>query len=446
MSDDETGVRFGPVWLAPGITRGNAYAFMLACFAVIGFLTFVNVGQAYVLNEILMIPRGDQGVITGNLAFFTEIVVITLIGGLGVWSDRIGRRPILGAGLLIIALSYVLYPLASSVTELTVYRMIYAVGVAAATGMLGTLSNDYPQEDSRGKLIAIGGIFNGLGVLIVNGVSGQVPAWLTDAGLDAATAGRYTHWIVAALIIPCALVLLRGLKEGTPVSKEERPPLRELALSVLQETRNPRIALSYCSAFVARGNMAVVGTFTILWGTLAALDANLDTATGARAGVLMFLTIQAAAMLSMPLMGILLDRINRTTGMVVGTGMGALGFSSAALVDNPLETSNLGWFVLMGIGQTGCFFASQTLVGQEAPLAKRGTIMGVFGFFGAVGILTGTAAGGWLFDNWMRAGPLIFLGAMNALIFLFALVVRWLSPGPASPHQLARRSGDAATL
>ena len=85
--------RLGPIYLAPGINRLNAGTFMLVAFVTIGFLTFVNFGQAYVLNEILLIPREEQGNLTGRLAFLTEVVTVVLVGGFGVLSDRDWSAP-----------------------------------------------------------------------------------------------------------------------------------------------------------------------------------------------------------------------------------------------------------------------------------------------------------------------------------------------------------------
>jgi MFS family permease len=425
MTPDRSCKRFGPVWLAPGISLGNAWAFMFASFIGIGFLTFVNFGQAYILNEHLKIPPSEQGAITGNLAFVTEIVVLTVVGGFGVAADRIGRRPILALGLFAMAVSYIFYPLAGSVTDLTVYRMIYAAGMAACTGMLGTIVNDYPQDISRGKMIALGGVFNALGIVFVNGGLGQAPDFFVARGFDGIMAGRYTHWIVAAILVPSAVLLLFTLKGGTPVRREDRPPVYLLIKSGLREARNPRIALAYLSAFVARSDLVVLGTFLVLWGTLAGIDQGLSTAQAIKRATLLFVIAQGAGLLWMPVMGWIIDRVDRVTALAIGTFLAAIGFSSMGLIDNPLDPGVLHLFVLVGVGQVSCFFASQALIGQEAPLEKRGSVIGMFSFCGAAGILIATLVGGQLFDAWLRPGPFVLVGAANVVIFLLAILVRF---------------------
>ena len=71
--------------------------------------------------------------------------------------------------------------------------------------------------------------------------------------------------------------------------------------------------------------------------------------------------------------------------------------------------------------------SAQALIGQEAPKDGRGAVVGVFGFFGAIGILLAASIGGYLFDAWMPAGPFVLMGAANATLFIIALSVRILA-------------------
>ena len=88
---EEQEVKLGFLYLAPGISKANAYTFFYAAFMVIGLLTFVSTGTAQVLNA-LGVPLNEQGGVTGNLVIVTEIVQIAIFGVAGVAADRIGRR------------------------------------------------------------------------------------------------------------------------------------------------------------------------------------------------------------------------------------------------------------------------------------------------------------------------------------------------------------------
>ncbi len=422
-------VSFGPVLLAPGISRSNAATLLLASFVSIGFLSFVNIGQAYVLNANLGIPGNQQGGISGYLAAFSEFVVLCLIGGFGVLSDRIGRRPIVVAGVLIMAVSYVLYPLAGAEWHLYLARGIYAIGIAAMIGMMGTLIQDYPDELSRGRMMALTGIFNGTGVVFVNAVFGRSADLLVARGVDDVAAGRYAHWLVALVLVPCALVMLRGLKGGTMVRHDERPPVRELVVGGLLAARNPRIALAYLSSFVSRSDFVIIGTFTVLWATVAGVANGLTPADAVKRGAVLIALANGAALLWMPVMGTLIDRINRTTALAIGAALAAIAFTAMGFVDDPLSREAMPWFALLGVGQVSCFFASQALIGQEADVRQRGSVIGMFGICGAAGILMASSVGGQLFDAWMPAAPYVLVGIANAVVCVAALLVRLLAPG-----------------
>jgi NADH:ubiquinone oxidoreductase subunit H len=83
---------------------------------------------------------------------------------------------------------------------------------------------------------------------------------------------------------------------------------------------------------------------------------------------------------------------------------------------------------MLGIGQASGILASQVLIGQEAPGAIRGAVIGMVGFFGALGILAISKFGGWAFDAWMPGGPFVIMAAANAVLLVFAIWVRIAVP------------------
>ena len=192
----------------------------------------------------------------------------------------------------------------------------------------------------------------------------------------------------------------------------------------MREARNLKIALAYSSAFVARSDLVVIGAFSVLWGTLAGIDQGLSAADAVKRGSLLMVTANGAGLLWMPVMGLIVDRIDRVSALIFGAGMAAAAFLATMMIDSPLDSSSYFFFAMLGIGQVSCFFASQALVGQEAPMKERGSVIGVFGLCGAFGILLSTVIGGRLFDQWMAAGPFVLVGVGNLLVFIFAIFVR----------------------
>jgi MFS family permease len=427
---DTTGKKFGPIWLAPGIGIGNMWTLLYAAFFTVGLLTFVGVGTPYVLSAVLKIPPEQQGVVSGNLVFWTEIVAILMFGPVGVIADRIGRKAVFAAGFALMGLGYALYPHAGSIAELTIYRVIYALGIVSATGALATVVTDYPQEATRGKAVAIVGIMNGAGVAVLNIILGGTPKRFADAGFDDVTAGEYTHFIVAGLCLIAAVVVAVGLKGGTPAKQEDRPPALEIVKSAVRAAAaNPRIALSYSAAFIARGDLVILGTFLTLWATQAGVEAGMTLPDASKAGTRIFVIAQAAALVWVGVVVFLLDKFNRVTALACCMALAAVGYLGMGFVSNPLERIDLPLIVLLGVGQISAFLGSQALIGQEAPVLERGAVIGGFNTSGAVGILFCSVVGGQLFDAVSPNATFIMIGALNALVLLFAVIVRLKSPG-----------------
>lgn len=431
FSADTQGQKFLFVWLQPGISSLNAIVFCYASFATIGLLTFVSTGTALVLNAKFGIPTSEQGTISGDLVIVTEIVQLLIFGVVGVLADRVGRREVFAAGMLIMGVGYLLYPFANSVSELMAYRALYAIGLGASTGMLQTIVADYPQDRSRGKLVALGGMFNGIGVICVTVLFGRfAPPALVAAGYDAITTTKIIHIIVFSACAISSVVFLAGLKKGTPSSRGEHLPIRELILSgYFEADRNPRIALAYASAFVARSDLVILGTFTVLWGAVAGVEQGLDPAVASARGAGIFGIASVAALLWLAVLGSVMDRFNRVSGVIFCMAFAAIGYSSMWLVDDPLSPAAIPFFLLLGVGQSSAFFGATTLISQEAPRLSRGTVVGAFNMCGAIGIFVASGLGGRLFDAIGPAGPFILIGFLNGLVFFMAIIVRIKSPG-----------------
>jgi MFS family permease len=429
---DSSGQRFGPIWLVPGVSLVNAWSLAFAAYTTIGLLTFIATATPYVLNANLGIDQADQGRYTGDLQLLNEIVLVLVFAPAGVLADRIGRRGVFAAGLFAMGIAYVFYPLANSVLELSVYRAIYSVGIGLATGMMGTIIADYPQNISRGKMVALIGILNGLGVVTVTFTIARLPGILADAGYPPLDAGIYSHWVAAGFCFLSALVIAVGLQKGAPLKKgETKLPLKELFMAGFVEGRNPRIALAYACGFIARSDLVILGTFTTLWGQTAGIEAGLDPARAAARGAQIFGTASLGALLWLPVMGAIIDRMNRVTGVVWCLVLAVIGYLSTLLIGDPLDRSSLLLFVLLGVGQISAFLGATVLISQEAPRRSRGAVVGMFNVFGALGIIVSVGFGGRLFDAVAPSAPFVFIGLLTVLVVVMGIIVRIKAPGPA---------------
>jgi MFS family permease len=419
--------------LVEGVTKTNFFSICYGALTTIGLLTFISYATTYVLMENLSYQRNQIGTIVGDLQVVAEIALLIIFLPVGLIADKIGRRQVYSFGMFAMGLSYFLYPLATGIGELTMYRIVFAIGMGAATGMLGTVTADYPQNHTRGKMIAVTGILNATGVITVSLVFARLPENFAQMGYDQVTAGMYAMWIVAGMCLITSIVVALGLQKGTPTEEQKKIPYMQQIKSGLEEGRNPRILLAYASAFVARSDLVILGTFLVLWGVATGIDMGMTTSEATKAARLVFVTASISALIASPIIGYLIDKVDRILAVSVCMALASAGYLSMFFIDNVLDPGARPFFILLGVGQQCAFFAATTLLGQEAPKMKRGAIVGVFNLAGALGILISTGVGGRLFDAINPSAPFIFIGFCNVFVSLFAIYVSKVAPMPKEP-------------
>jgi MFS family permease len=432
MTTETKGIRLGYIWLNEGYTRKNGLTLLFACLTGIPFLVIINFIQPYILNEMLGLPQEQQGSISGYLAILHEIIILLLVGPFGALSDRIGRRRILASGYMVAACGLAAYPFADSVLGLSLIRCIYAVGAAAIVSTYSVTLADYPQEQSRGKLVAMSAVLNGLGIIALAAVGGNLPAFLVASGYGAVAAGQISMVLVGAACILSGIIVGQGLK-GTDrgSSGKAKQPFTHLIWQGVGAARNPRIAVSYASAFAARGDVVVIGTYVSLWGTQAAIANGMTAAEGLAKATIVFAVIQTAALIVSPIIGIMNDRINRVTALCIGMGLASIGYILFGLQESPFAGSWVAIAAVLGVGQVSAILAGATLVGQEADPKITGATLGVWSFCGAIGTIVGSFVGGILFDLWGPGAPFLLMASANALVMFGALYVRLRYPQDA---------------
>lgn len=426
MANESQGMRLlGYIRLKPGLSRLNGATILYASITGIPFLVVINFIQPYILTAMLDIPTEQHGSISGYLAIVHEIIMIMLTGPAGALSDRIGRRRVTTVGFILAATGLMIYPWASSITGLIFIRCLYAVGAAGLVSGISVFLADYPQEKSRGKLIAMAGILNGVGIIILTAISGNLPKWLVAAGFAQIPAGRIAMAIIGMTGVISGLIIYFGFKGGDRgTHAPSNLPLLKLLQQGFGAARNPRIAVAYASAFAARGDVVVIGTYVSLWGTQAGIANGMLEENALARSWAIFGVIQIAALIASPIIGIINDRINRVTALIIGMGLATSGYVLFGLQASPFGDSAMGIAFVLGIGQISAILAGTTLVGQEADPKITGATIGVWNFCGAVGTMIGSMLGGLLFDWWRPGAPFLLMGGLNLLVMISAIVVR----------------------
>jgi len=430
MSQDKTkSVQWGPVKLMEGISAANAWTFMFASLFAIGLLGFFNFGQAFILTEVLKVPPQELGVVSGQLQFWAEIQAIIYIPICGILADRFGRRPLFVVGTILLGFAFLLFPYAQELFDLYLFRIVHALGAAAIATALATIVNDYPKEQSRGAFVGFSSIANGIGVGSAIFFLGGLPEVLQSQGMDSLESAKAAWMYIGLGCFGAAIILQLGLKPGTPSSQSQRIPAKKLFVDGIKAAKNPRIGLAYANSFAARAELTVIGVFVNIWAQKAGAEAGIGNAEAmAMVGGAVAAT-QGVALLWAPCMGFIIDRVNRVTAMAIATALGALGYLGIGFVESPIEAGAIPFFAFLGLGYVSGLIASTALIGQEAPVEERGAVIGFFGMSGAIGILVVVVVGGWLADI-VDVGPFLLMGTINAVLFVWCLVVRFKAGEP----------------
>lgn len=429
METAEKTQRFGPILLAPGISPNNVVTKLYASFAGVALFSGISFLQSYILVVHLNIPR-NQGTLTGDLTFIAEATMLLFLIPAGILADRIGRRPVFAAGMLLISLGYGLYPFAETPADLMFFRFIIALGIAFSAGTLATITNDYPQENSRGKLIGLVSIANTLGTMFIAGVIGRIPVFLTARDFDPVVAGKVMFLFAAFLAVSTAVISHFGLKEGTPVARDKRPSIRILAMSGLRAAKNPRIALSYTAAFAARSDLVIKGAFLSIWALQDGAARGMNPGEAMARFGLMVLIMQGVSVGAAPIFGWFIDQVNRMTATIVALLFAITGYLSMYFLTSPLDFAMVPYFIIISFGSSFMLKVSLSLVGQEAPIAERGSIIAMNSWFGALGILILMVVGGRLYDAWGPWAPFVIAGFYQIFILAGAIIIRIVAPGP----------------
>ena len=167
----------------------------------------------------------------------------------------------------------------------------------------------------------------------------------------------------------------------------------------------------------------IIGTFFSLWLVQVGLEQGKTTSESLALAGPMFGGIQLVALIWAPVMGFIADRLNRVAAVSLGLAFAAVGYTWMGLVENPFSYEIVAPAILLGIGEISVIVSVGALLGQEARGQYRGSIVGVFGQLGGLGILVSSLAGGYVFDEIGRTAPFIMMGILNAALMGLALLV-----------------------
>ncbi|KAI1317406.1 hypothetical protein EDD11_008470 [Mortierella claussenii] len=441
------------------ISHLNLFSYLCACFLTICLVAYLSIVQNFVLTVLLGIYEGT-GNLTGSLALYDEILALPMTLIWGILSDRIGRRPVYSAGFTCLGTALILYSYVKNVyPQLLLCRLLFSIGSAACTCMMtGTLSDIAGGQKERGRVSAVVGMFAGFGGLAAGMGLINLPYQMGNLVKDDAEGIRVALVIVGGCAIGLAFIFLLTMpnvngpeggligvirRKVSPqknavatkrVYKKVENPLKMLKYGVLAG-RDPRIALAYFSSFVARADTVLFTSYVSLWVIHHYLDLGWcrdRNSCGAATGDTHQLTGmgQGVSLAFAPIFGYAGEKFHKSTVLAVAGIIGAVGSLPFAFTDQPpADKSNFAFVCLVGIGQIGMIVTGMTLVnGTYMDPKYRGSVAGVFSFCGAISIMIMVKLGGYLFDVWMRGAPFVLMGIAHAMVAIFSIYVRIVTP------------------
>ncbi|MCE0762987.1 MFS transporter [Pseudonocardia kujensis] len=277
---------------------------------------------------------------------------------LGNLSDRIGRRPVLLAGLASALVSSLVF-LIPAEPALFVGRFLSGISAGVFTGTATATIIDLAREDRKARAGLVAAAVNMLG-LGLGPVLAGILAEYAPLPLD------LSYLVHAALVVVAAVALW-----FVPETVEQRGSFRIEPLKVGGVP--PEVRGVFVRAAVGGfAGFAVLGLFTAVSPSV--LVQVLGRSSHLVVGLVVFLMLGASA-LGQVLSGSVPERV----ALPAGCGGLAVG---AALIGTGIATASLAVFctgaAVAGLGQGMSFRAGLGAVGSRAPQAVRGAVVATF--------------------------------------------------------------------
>jgi len=358
-------------------TRGALFSLSLSMLLASLGTSIANVGLPSLALAFDASFQAVQWVVLAYLLAITAVIVSA--GRLG---DRLGRRRLLLAGLLLFALACGLCAMAPSLHWLIAARVLQGLGAAIMMAMTLGMVGDTVSKARTGRVMGLLGTLSAVGTAMGPSVGG----------------------VLLSLWSWRALFLL-----GAPLGLLAAA----LAYRYLPNEPGARAATPFWSALASPGLRAGLGMSALVSAVMMAtfvvgpfyLSRGLGLAP-AWMGLVMAVGPCVAAVTGVPA-GHLTDRFGSPRMTALGLAIMAVGALSLALAGGLL--AYLGALVLLTSGYSLFQAANNTAVMRDVEGPRRGTVSGLLNLSRNVGLIFGASALGavfaWATPDVIRATP-----------------------------------------
>ncbi|MEN2998999.1 MAG: MFS transporter [Acidilobaceae archaeon] len=373
--------------------RSSRYA-----FSVLALVAFAAIFDTALTSPILGIYARELGASTATAGFIVglySLVAIPASIAAGLLVDRLGRKRMLAAGLLLDSIAIFSYGLVSSYQQLMVLRAFHAIG--------GSLT--FPAFVAKAREVSSQRVGLSLGLLLAP-ISLAYAIGSGAGGVIARSYGYATAFALPALVLFLAFLLAVRLPESAQRSswrslKDLLQNFREGGLNLLAGIW--LIFTLYLGIGVLAGGLGI----SLLVGGVVEGEREARFLAG--------LSLAISAFLSAPLMvlfGYLSDKSRPVTAAALSVLLSLAGMVGSVALLGISTTAVLLAMAAFSLALGGLVVTSTVLV-TEVPPGARGTAAGMQQVFNIAGVAAGAPLGGVLASSGPAA---VILGVAGALL------------------------------
>ncbi len=322
----------------------------------------------------------------------------------GMLSDRIGRKPVIYAGLAIFAIGSVVAAMSDSITGIIIGRAIQGAGAIAAAVM--ALAADLTREEHRLKAMAIMGMSMGVSFSIALILGPIFNSWFGLHGI---------FWMTAVLALVGMAIL--GLLVPTPVVSRfhrDAEPVPAQFKNVLGDTQLLRL------------DFGIFVLHMILTATFVAVPLTLRDQAGMASADhwMIYLFVLVVSFIAMVPFIIIAEKKRKMKQIFVGAiallMVAVFSLSQISTSVTGIVIALLAFFLAFNLLEASL----PSLVAKIAPADKKGTAMGVYSSSQFMGAFVGGVSGGWLYQYMGDVAVFTFCGLLASIWLILAATMK----------------------
>lgn len=348
------------------------------------------------------LPGGDDVMLVGLALGAYGLTQAFLQIPFGMASDRLGRKPVIVAGLLLFAAGSFVAATAPDIHIMIIGRVLQGAGAISAA--VSALAADLTREQHRTKVMAMIGASIGLVFAVSLVIAPPLAAAIGLSGLFVLT---------GALALGAIVLLFTAVPPAPTFEKHERPPFSV----VLLDGRLARLNFGVFALHLMQ---------TALWVVVPPLLVTSGLAGGEHwkiylPAVLLSFVVMVPAIIAA-------ERRNKVRPVYAGAvALLVLVQAGFALLGGGMGLTGL-WLLLFFVAFNILEALQPSLISRMAPPSAKGAALGIYNTTQSIGLFLGGALGGWLLKH---TGPATVHAACAAIgIIWLILAVRMQAPLP----------------